>query len=111
MFSYLLLLLAIAGTVGSAVFLALAILAAMRFRRESPRWDVCQGEVPPVSVIKPVHGVEPRLRENLESFFQQDHPQYELLFCARTPDNPALQVAIEVAAKYPQRNVKFLACG
>src|SRR5258706_7291395 len=111
MFSDLLLLLAIAGTLVSTVFLALAIVAAVRFRRESPRWNVFQGEVPPVSVIKPVHGVEPRLRENLESFFQQDYPHYEILFCARTADNPALQVAREVAGKYPERKVKFLSCG
>jgi len=46
-------------------------------------------EFPPVTLLKPVHGIEPRLRDNLESFFLLDYPQFEIIFGARTGDDPA----------------------
>jgi hypothetical protein len=48
---------------------------------------------PPVSLLKPLHGAEPGLREYLEGFFLQDYPEYEILFCARSEsdlDQPRL---------------------
>src|SRR5437868_2723247 len=100
MFSQALMLVALLGTVSSTVFLALALVAATRHKRElRSRADT---SVPvPVSVLKPLHGMEPRLRENIESFFQQDHPDFELLFCARHDDDPALQLVREISAGYP----------
>lgn len=136
-FEYILLALAVAGTIGSTVFLGLALVAARRYRRmarlqQSP-W---QGEWPRVSVIKPVHGPEPRLRENLESFFQQVYPPsiavdlspapaagsttpeggdltkgFELLFCARHRDDAALAAVDELREKYPQVDCRVMTCG
>ena len=48
--------------------------------------------LPPVTVLKPVHGMEPKLEENLESFFRQDYPDFEIIFGARSRDNEALVV-------------------
>jgi ceramide glucosyltransferase len=53
-------------------------------------------------MIKPVHGLEPQLRENIESFFRQDYPQFEILFGADTADDAALPVVREISARYPQ---------
>jgi len=58
-----------------------------------------------------VHGMEPRLEESLESFFRQDYPDYELIFCARHANDPALLLAERLAAKYPKVKVKILTCG
>jgi ceramide glucosyltransferase len=62
-------------------------------------------------VLKPVHGLEPRLRENLESYFKQDYPKYELLFCARTRDDAALKIVDELVARYPNVDVHIVTCG
>jgi len=56
--------------------------------------------LPPVSVLKPVHGNEARLKENIESFFRQDYPEYEILFAADTADDAALPIIREVCARY-----------
>ncbi len=111
--AYFLLAIAIAGTLGSTVFLTLAVISAVRFKHLAPLQQNVPwaGGLPPLSVIKPVHGLEPRLCQNLESFFQQDYPAYEILFCARTGNNAALQLATEIAARYPERPVKILSCG
>ena len=58
--------------------------------------------LPPVSVLKPLHGTEPDLEENLHRFFDLDYPEYELLFCARHETDEGLQLAQRVAAEHPR---------
>src|SRR5512146_365298 len=96
-----LLLVAILGLVSSTGFLLLVALAALRFRARARAAAVPQaGELPRVSVLKAVCGLEPLLSENLESFFQQDYPEFELIFGARTPDDPAIVVVNELSRRY-----------
>jgi len=56
---------------------------------------------PPVTVLKPLCGADPNLRENLESFFTQDHPHFELVFGATDQDDSALAVVRELTRRYP----------
>jgi ceramide glucosyltransferase len=111
---YLALGLAIIGTVSSAIFLVLVLLGAKRFRRDARRSLASlpdDAHLPPVSVLKPVHGLEARLKENIESFFRQDYPRYEVLFAADEADDPALAVVREVCARYPQIPSRILVTG
>jgi len=55
-------------------------------------------ELPGVSVLKPVKGLEPSCAENLSSFCAQDYPCYEVLFGFREKDDPALPLAGAIAA-------------
>src|SRR5205085_5002026 len=59
---------------------------------------------PFVTVLKPLHGLEPMLERNLESFFCQDYPRFEIIFGARNAEDPALKVVDKLRARYP--NVK-----
>lgn len=74
--------------------------AAWRFRR-NPDKAVRTEELPPVSVLKPLCGLEPGLEENLEGFFLQDYPCYELLFIFHSPLDPALAVVERLRARHP----------
>jgi len=58
-----------------------------------------------------LHGAEPGLEAHLATFFEQDYPEYEILFCARAADDAGLQTARRVAARYPKIPVKFLSTG
>jgi ceramide glucosyltransferase len=101
---YIVLGLAVVGTISSTVFLVLSLLGAAKFHREAREQRLAAEKVaslPPVSLLKPVHGLEARLKENTESFFRQDYPDYEILFAADTEDDAALGVAREVSARYP----------
>ncbi len=77
---------AIAGTVTSTIYCLMVLAAAARFglrkRREDREAEV-SAFLPPVSVLKPLHGTEDGLERNIETFFEQDYPEFELLFCAR----------------------------
>ena len=104
---------AVVGTVTSAIFCALVVVAALRFRARSRR-EYAQPATftPPISVLKPLHGAEPGLALNLATFFQQSYAApFELVFCARTESDAGLQIARTVAAEYPHVPARFLACG
>ena len=111
-----LLALAIFGTFSSTVFLLMVLAAAWRFRNlghkaTSSAAALAVPALPAVTILKPVHGMEPRLRENLESFFQQDYPDYEIIFGARAEGNSAVRVVQELQEKYPQVKCRIVFSG
>jgi ceramide glucosyltransferase len=67
--------------------------------------------MPPLTLLKPLHGAEPGLDANLATFFQQDYAAYEVLFCARSAEDAGLAIARQVAARYPEVPVQFLSTG
>ncbi len=102
---------AVAGLATCTIFLFLVLLGAWRFRRAGRSAAATPQPLPAVSVLKPVHGTEPHLEENLESFFRQDYPQYEMVFGARHGDDPALRVVEELRRRYPQVAVRVVLAG
>jgi ceramide glucosyltransferase len=51
------------------------------------------------------------MERNLESFFEQDYPEFELLFCARFDDDEGLQLARAVGQRYPEVRARYVTCG
>src|SRR5262245_41672844 len=106
--------LALLGTLTSTIFLLLTIAGVFKFRGEGKKFkasEIRDSEFPPVSVLKPVHGMEAQLRENLESFFRQDYPSFEILFAADEEDDPALSLAREISARFPHVPCRMLVTG
>jgi ceramide glucosyltransferase len=104
------------GTVSSTIFLIMTLVAALRYRKLVPRaraevLAVPRDSLPPVTILKPIHGMEARLEENLESFFEQDYPDFEIIFGARDVQNPALEVAERVRARYPHVKSRVVLSG
>jgi ceramide glucosyltransferase len=56
---------------------------------------------PPVSILKPLAGLDDNLFGNLESFCRLDYPAYEIIFCLESPNDPAMTVARKVCARNP----------
>jgi ceramide glucosyltransferase len=112
---YALLALAAFGLITSSVFTGMVLAAVPRYLRERraafQRLDHPPGFTPPLSLLKPLHGDEPGLEPHLATFFEQDYPAYEILFCARSPQDAGLATARRVAARYPHIPVKFLSTG
>ena len=112
---HVLLALAVFGLITSTVFAGLALTAVPGYLRERrlalAALEARPGFTPPLTLLKPVHGDEPNLDAHLATFFEQDYPEYEILFCARSTQDAGLETARRVAARYPRIPVKFLSTG
>jgi ceramide glucosyltransferase len=111
-----LLAIAVCGVISSLVFLLLAIVAAVQFQRRSRVQQqaallISSDKLPPVTIFKPVHGMEERLEENLESFFTQDYPDFEIIIGARSVDDPAIALAKNLRRKYPKVQSRIVISG
>jgi ceramide glucosyltransferase len=90
----------------------MVVVAAVRFGLRRRREEQAAAEfLPALSVLKPVHGTEPGMERNFETFFEQDYPDYELLFCARQETDEGLQLARRVGARYPEVRARYVTCG
>ncbi len=91
----------------------LQVGATYSLLRKKPRPDVwtrgsAMDHSPPVSILKPLKGLDDNLFDNLESFCTQDYPEYEILFCLQDYNDPAYKVAKKVQDKYPGRNISLV---
>jgi len=82
---------------GSLVYCVLTIVAAVRYRgvRTPPLRHRA-----PISILKPLAGIDDGLQENLRTFFEQEYTDFEILFAVRTPDDPAIAVVERLRARY-----------
>ena len=112
---YVLLGLAVFGLVTSTVFAGMVLAAVPGYLHERrlalAQLEARPGYTPPLTLLKPLHGAEPGLEAHLATFFEQDYPEYEILFCARTAEDAGLETARRVAARYPRIPAKFLFTG
>src|ERR1700674_5387144 len=94
---------AMCGTITSTIYCLMVMVAAVRFGMRKRREERAAATfLPGLSVLKPLHGMEPGLERNIESFFEQDYPEFELLFCARHESDEGLQLAQRVGERYPK---------
>jgi ceramide glucosyltransferase len=97
----------------AAVSLAVNLLAtasAVGFlsRRREARGRLT-GELPPISVLKPLCGVDEGLFDNLAALARQDYPRFELILGTEDPRDPALAVAGRLREAFPEVAVKVIA--
>src|SRR5205807_7843699 len=89
------------------VYYVLATVAALRFfSRERARQ--LPNYTPPVSILKPVRGVDFESYENFASFCRQEYPDYEILFAVNDDADPAVPVIRRIIAEFPERKIRLL---
>jgi ceramide glucosyltransferase len=62
----------------------------------------------PVSILKPLRGLDDNLFDNLASFCTQDYPEYEILLSLQDHNDPAYKVAKKIRDKYPDQNISIV---
>jgi ceramide glucosyltransferase len=92
-------------TIAAIAYTVVAIFCMVRFGREPAPNDV--DDLPPVSVLVPLHGLEDGLEENLRTFAMQDYPVCQLVLGVSRADDRALAVAKRVAEALPDRNIEI----
>ncbi len=63
---------------------------------------------PPVSIVRPLRGVEPFSEETLGATFTLDYPDYEIIFCVQDPHDPIIPIVEGLIAAHPSREAKLL---
>jgi len=91
--------------VAAGAYQILVLLAAVRFVRRRPAQA---GPLPPVSILKPVHGLDPHFYEAIRSHALQDYPAFEILFGTGDPDDPAAPEIRRLAAEFPDLPIRFI---
>jgi ceramide glucosyltransferase len=102
------------GTVGSLFFYFLSALGLASFLSERSKKlkqaPLPESQLPPVSILKPLKGVDPEIWESFCSHCEQDYPQFELIFGVSDPVDPAIEIVHKLQAKYPGREIKLIVC-
>src|SRR5271167_938526 len=88
-------------------FYVTAIVAAVRFFRRE-RAKQLPAFTPPVSLLKPVRGVDFGSYENFASFCVQHYPEYEILFCVNEMSDVAVPAIEKVKKAFPERRIRIL---
>jgi ceramide glucosyltransferase len=88
----------------------LAICAAGRFFRGEVDGSsaISSGYTPPVSLLKPIRGLDRETYENYASFCAQDYPEYEILFCVSDDSDPAIAVIERLIRDFPKQAIRLL---
>jgi ceramide glucosyltransferase len=91
--------------IAGSLYLLLAASAVRRFARAPAARAM---EPAPVTVLKPLHGADPQLYENLRSFCAQHHPCFQVIFGVRDPADPAIPIVRRLIAEFPDRDLALV---
>ena len=93
--------------IGLFYFIA-ALWSARAFMRRPP---TSQDFSPPVSILKPVKGLDPEMYEAFASHCRQEYAgEYEILFGASSMDDPAVPAIQRLQAEFPERSIRLVLC-
>lgn len=97
----------LAGSALGCLYLWYACHAVRGFcRRAAP--PLPAGAAPLVSILKPLHGEDAALAENLRSFCRQDYPVFQLVFGVADANDPAVAVVKALMAEFPSRDMALV---
>ncbi|KAB8314846.1 glycosyltransferase [Tolypothrix campylonemoides VB511288] len=63
---------------------------------------------PPVTILKPICGLDGEAYENLASFCQQQYPNYQIIFSVRDPLDSGIAVVKQIIQDFPQLDIELV---
>ena len=94
---------------GPLVYYLLSLYCTVEYfraLRRLPRYG--NSFAPPVSIVKPVRGIDNGAYENFASYCQLDYPEYELVFSAADPGDAVIPVIQKLQKDFPGRSIRFV---
>jgi ceramide glucosyltransferase len=99
---------AVVGIVSSSLYYLLCLWSALRFLSErgitSTQPTAAQ---PPISILKPLKGIDPEIYESFRSHCLQDYPEYEIIFGVSDPGDPAVASVEALQREFPDRRIQI----
>jgi ceramide glucosyltransferase len=97
------------GVVSSSIYYLVCLWSAATFLRQR---EAGEGARPtrallPVSILKPLKGIDPEIYESFRSHCLQDYPEYEIIFGVSDSDDPAIESVKELQREFPMRRIEL----
>lgn len=93
---------------GSAVYCLLVVAAARKYLRARPP---ALSSAEAISILKPLHGLDEGLEQNLRTFFEQEYPDFEILFAFRSAGDPSVALVERLREEYSRVPSRLLITG
>ncbi|KAG0213142.1 hypothetical protein BGX28_004968 [Mortierella sp. GBA30] len=93
----------------TAAFVAIAI-SRSRYsgHKRSQSSRMTKDQVPGVTIIRPLRGIDCNMYENLASSFRQDYPLFEIVFSVAQASDPAIAVVKDLMKQYPEVDARLI---
>ena|SRR5579863_261395 len=103
---------ALLGCVSSSIYYLLCLWSAAAFLRvrDTVRSGGWPQSLPPVTILKPLKGVDPEIYEGFRSHCLQDYPEYEIIFGVSDPADPAIASVEQLRQEFPDRSIRLQVC-
>ncbi len=103
----------LALALGPLFYYLIGIYSAWRFFRVAHRFSGnaaggSKGAAAPISILKPLRGLDPNAYENFASFCRQDYPEFEIFFGVSDAADPAVPVVQKLIADFPERSIRLI---
>ena len=90
----------------AVLFYTYGVYTAIIFLRDSP--PINPEFHPPVTILKPLCGIDQGTYTNLASFCQQNYPQYQIIFGVRSSTDPSIEVIEKLIQQFPEIDINLL---
>jgi ceramide glucosyltransferase len=103
---------ALLGCLTSSIYYLICLWSAMAFLRgrNSGQNTRVAPTFPPVSILKPLKGIDPEIYESFRSHCLQDYPEYEIIFGVSDPNDPAVASVQRLQREFPNRSIQLVVC-
>jgi len=93
-------------SLSTVFFYLFSIYAAIEFFRPKPQKDF--DFQPPVTILKPVCGLDDNIYENLASFCNQDYPHYQIIFGTQDQNDPCIAIVKQLIQDFPTQDIRLI---
>ena len=90
------------------IHVASIVIAAVRLRRRTPAEPLSQQKFPPVSLVRPLCGIDNYAADTLRSTFALDYPHCEILFCVASVKDPVVPLIEALMAEHAGAGARLL---
>jgi ceramide glucosyltransferase len=101
---------AVIGIASSSLYYLLCLGSAVTFFREREAGEGARPTqaMPPISILKPLKGIDPEIYESFRSHCMQDYPEYEIIFGVSDPSDPVIESVRRLQLEFPDRRIRMI---
>jgi ceramide glucosyltransferase len=92
----------------TVIHVASIVIAAVRLRRRTPGEPLSRRKLPPVSLVRPLCGIDNYAADTLRSTFELDYPLCEILFCVASAKDPVVPLIEALMAEHAGTGAQLL---